>query len=262
MSSCHTPGGRFAMRLDEIHTLWRRELKKAFADKATLLVSAVWPLLLIFLLGIGFDSFVELKGIGISYTEFMGPGIIALMAMGGAVYVGNEMIKDKEGFIKELLVAPISRVSIFVGKILGAMTLSFSIMTIVVVAFLEAIGKLSLASVLWALLFMFLIAFIFYSLSMALAFPFRRSSTYQQIASIIWFAVSFLSGAFFPIKSLPIWMKAVAYANPLTYGIDGLRGQMVGEAAFPVATNLLVLVAFAVFSTILGAALYRKSISA
>lgn len=246
------------MMFSEVYILWRREIKKALADRTTLLISAVWPLFLIFILGIGFDSFVELKGIGTSYTEFLGPGIIAIMAMSGAVYVGDSIIKDKEGFIKELLVAPISRGSIFVGKILGVMTISITIMALVVMVFLEAIGKLSVAPVLWSLVFMFLIAFVFYGASLTMGFLFRRAGSFQQVAALLSFVITFLSGAFFPINELPAWMKAVAYANPLTYGVDGLRGQLVGNSAFPVVADLMVLSVFALVTVCIGAASFRK----
>src|SRR3989338_7620203 len=140
--------------IDEIHTIWRREIKKAMADKGAMAMSIVGALLFIFILGIGLDSFVELKGIESKYSAFLGPGIIALMAMSGAASIGNSMIKEKESFLKELLIAPISRVSIFVGKILGQMTTDFIALIVIVLVFLEFVNPFHLPQ-LFGLLFLF-----------------------------------------------------------------------------------------------------------
>ena len=247
---------------EDIRTIARREVKKVLADKATLLISVIWPLFIIFIIGLGFDSFIEFKGLETTYLAFLGPGIIALMAMGGATYVGNTMINERATFIKELLVAPISRVSIFIGKIIGAMAIDFVIITIVSMIFLEAIGALSIMSVVWTLIFMFLIEFVFYGLSLLMGVFFSRPGTYQQIGGILSFVIISLSGAFFPVANLPIFMKIVSYINPLTYGVDGLRGQLIGVSMFPAAFNIFMLLAFGIATSLLGAFFFRRFLEA
>lgn len=246
------------MKFSEIHAIWRREVKKELADRASLLMGVLFPLFMIFVLGIGFDSFVKLKGIDTSYTAFLGPGIIAIMAMGGAAHVGQSMIKDKESYLKELLVAPISRTSIFIGKILGTMVIRFVMLLIIVLIFLEIIDALSFSSIIWALIFMFLIEFVFYGFNLGLGFFFKRAGTYQQFIGLVNVAIIFLSGAFFPIQNLPTAMKVFVYINPLTYGVDGLRGQLTGVHQFPLAVNVLVLVFAGIVMTGLGAFIFRK----
>ncbi|MBI2664689.1 ABC transporter permease [Candidatus Woesearchaeota archaeon] len=250
------------MRFSEIHTLWRRVIKLSLADKASILLSLVWPLFLIFILGMGFDSFVEFKSVETSYTAFLGPGIIIMMVFAGSAAVGNLIIKDKEGFIRELLVAPISRASIFVGTVLGTMTISFIVMIMVAMVFLEYIGALSVQNLLWTLLFMFLAAFVSYGGSVVISFLFRKPGAYQQFVALFSFVIVFLSGAFFPLKDLPVWMKSLAYANPITYAVDGLRGQLIGIAQFSLAADIFALIGFAVLFTVLGALFFRKSVGA
>ena len=244
--------------IDEIHTIWRREIKKAMADKGAMAMSIVGALLFIFILGIGLDSFVELKGIESKYSAFLGPGIIALMAMSGAASIGNSMIKEKESFLKELLIAPISRVSIFVGKILGQMTTDFIALIVIVLVFLEFVNALTLSAVLWAFVFIFLIEFVFYGFSLFLGYFFSRAGTFQRFYGMLNMGIVFLSGVFFPVQNLPVAMKFIAYINPLTYGADGLRGQLTGVSRIPVEVSIMVLLIYGIAMSVLGAFVFRR----
>jgi ABC-2 type transport system permease protein len=244
----------------EIYAIWLREVKKFLTDKWHLLFSIAWPIFLIFVIGVGIDSFVDVESLGMSYKNFLGPGVIALFSMSGAMTIGNSIIEDKKGYIKELLVSPISRFSIFVGKVLGEMTLNFALTLIVVVFFLIWIESLTFVAVAWAFLFMVLIAFGFYGLGLVLSFLFNKAKSYNLIAGVLITIIIFFSGAFFPIKGLPAWMKAISYINPLTYGVDGLREVMAGSSKFGLMTNLIFLVIFSIVMIFLGSYSFKKAI--
>ena len=246
----------------EIYAIWLREVKKALSDKWSLVVSVILPLVIIFVIGIGIDSFVNLKNLGINYTDFLGPGVIAIMSMGGALSIGHSIIEDKKGFIKEMLVAPISRASIFIGKILGEITVYFVLTLIVVLIFLTFIKSLSLVAVLWTLLFMVLIAFGFYGLGIVLSFLFSKSKTYNVINGLIMSYLIFLSGAFFPVKGLPMFLKIISLVNPLTYGVDALRNIITGYGEFNLFFNLLFLIIFGVLMVAIGSFAFKRTIEA
>jgi len=244
----------------EIYTIWLREIKKALSDKWELIIGIGWPLFLIFVIGIGIDSFVDLKNFGVSYTELLGPGVIAILAMSGAMYIGNSIIEDKKGFIKELLVAPISRYSIFIGKVVGEMTINFSATLIIIIFFLAFIKALNIISLLWALIFMFLLAFGFYGFGIVLSSLFKKTKSYEIITGLIMAFMIFLSGAFFPITNLPSLLRFFVNINPLTYGVDGLRNVLIGFGEFSLAFDLSFLVIFGFIMLVLGSYLFRMSV--
>ena len=244
----------------EIYTIWLREVKKALVDKWQLIISIGWPLFLIFALGIGIDSFVDVSKLGVSYTELLGPGIIAIFAMAGSMSIGNNLIEDNKGFIKELLVAPISRSSIFIGKVLGEMTINLGTTLIAIIIFLYFVQLLSVTSILLSLLFMILIAFGFYGFGIVLSSLFKKTKSYQIITDLLVAVMIFLSGAFFPTENLPFALKIFVFVNPLTYGVDGLRTILVGFGEFGLFIDALVLIAFAIVMLISGSYLFNKSL--
>lgn len=248
------------MRWFEINAIMVRSYKLFLADKSTLVASLIWPLLLIFVIGLGFDSFVNFENIGMSYTEFLGPGIIAYFAMASAMVVGNTFISDRDTVIKELLVAPISRYSIFVGLILGSLVLTVGLMIIISIIFLELIDLLTLSSVFGGVLFMILISFVFYGGSLIISFFAKKVVVYQQfVAFLAWFVV-LSSGMLFPITNLPAWLKIISMINPLTYGVDGLRGVMIGVSEYSILTSVVVLLGWGFMMTIIGAWFFRRSV--
>src|SRR3990167_7274898 len=213
----------------EIYTIWLREVKKALVDKWQLIISIGWPLFLIF-------------------------------ALAGSMSIGNNLIEDNKGFIKELLVAPISRSSIFIGKVLGEMTINLGTTLIAIIIFLYFVQLLSVTSILLSLLFMILIAFGFYGFGLVLSSLFKKTKSYQIITDLLVAVMIFLSGAFFPTENLPFALKIFVFVNPLTYGVDGLRTILVGFGEFGLFIDALVLIAFAIVMLISGSYLFKKSL--
>ena len=248
------------MRWFEIATIWRRELLKFFADPGLIITSIIVPLSSIIILGFGLNQFVQIPGLEIDYLDYFGPGAIAVLSIGAAMFVGFSIIRDKQGYIKELLVVPISRYSILIGKILSEITtqiLTLIASVAVIVLFVlktdrgwEGIG--------WTIFFMFLIVFGFSGFGIVVSSVFRHAKSYNQIMVIIILPIAFLSGAFFPIEGLPSVMKYIAYCNPLTYGVDGIRWSLIGVSNLPILFNTFILFVFTIAMMVIGAKLFEK----
>jgi ABC-2 type transport system permease protein len=241
--------------LSEIYAIWLREMRKALADKGLIVVGLAIPLFLIFAIGAGIDSFVEM-----SYTSFLAPGIIALWVMSTALSSGNSLIEDKHGMLKLLLLAPISRLSIFIGKMLAEILTNFATMLIIVIVFLIASGTLSAVAVGKTAMFMLLLAFSFYGIGLAAASMFSRAKSYQMAFGVLTTAAIIMSGIFFPIQQLPQAMKWFALANPLSYGADGLRGSVTGTSEFGLMLDAAILLSVSVSMVLLGSYAFARSV--
>lgn len=241
------------------YTIWLREIKKFFADKLSLASAFIPPLFLIFILGIGIESFADVKGIDISYTSFLGPGIISIIAVGWGMSTGIEIIEDKRKFVKRLLVAPINRFSILIGKTLGTLTTQL-ILFFIIILILTAYNGFNLTSIPLALFMILLISFGFAGFGMLLASLFKTARAYQQVQGFLMLAIYFLSGAFFPITNLPTLMKNVTYLNPLTYGIDFVRWSLTGLHEINLLVDVMVIFLFSIFTIVYGSYLFDRNL--
>lgn len=235
----------------EIYVIWLRELKKFLAERTNLLAEFIWPIVIIFVLGIGIDSFVNIKEIGVTYTSFLGPGILTLIASGWGMGSGVDIIEDRKRFIKRLLVAPINRFSIIIGKILGSITVQVFVFLAILTA-LVVYNRHGVANIPLTLLMLILISFGFTGLGLLLASAFRSAKSYEKIANFVISALYFLSGAFFPTTSLPPVMKYLAYVNPLTYGVDFVRWSVTGLNEISLLVDMTVVLAFSAAVILLG----------
>lgn len=244
----------------EIYTIVWREVKKFTANKVDLALGFIWPLLLIFILGIGVDSFIEIPGLEINYTAFLGPGILAVIAMASSLSVGLSVVEDRGGFIKELLVAPLRRESIVIGKIIGGILTRFSLLLVVIIVFLAYLNKLDFLNILLAVFVMMLIAFSFYGFGVIVASVFKDVKVFNQIMALFMGVVIFLSGAFFPVGALPGLFKVIVFLNPLSYGVDGLRWALVGFHELNIARDIFVLAVFGSVVTVGSTVLFERSV--
>ncbi|EKD49684.1 MAG: hypothetical protein ACD_63C00070G0002 [uncultured bacterium] len=250
------------MRWHEIATIWTRELKKFWADPGLIVTSIIVPLMGILIIGFGLNRFVKMPGLDIEYLDFFGPGAIAVMSIGAAMFVGFSIIRDKQGYIKELLVVPISHYSILVGKILSEITtqvLTLLVSLSIIVFFFMKTNR-GVEGVLFCVFFMFLIVFGFSGFGIVLSSVFKKAKSYNQIMVIILIPIAFLSGSFFPIDVLPESARWLTFLNPLTYGVDGIRGALIGMTELPILLDIGFLVVFAVAMLIVGAYFFRRGV--
>jgi ABC-2 type transport system permease protein len=220
-----------------------RQLKRYVRSPARVIGSLGQPLLFLIALGFGFGSMFARAGGG-NYINFLAPGIISMAILFNAVFSGIEIIWDRQfGFLKETLVAPVSRLEIVLGRTLGgaivAMAQGFVVFVICLV-FGFRFGN-SLLLLLMAIVFMFLIALLFTSIGTAIGSVLQDMQGFPLIMNFLVMPLFFFSGALFPVRDLPKPLQFALRLNPLTYGVDGLRGALSSAFVFGMATDFIVL---------------------
>ena len=244
------------MEIEIIYTLWLRQIKRYYRSKSRIIGSLGQPLLFLLAFGFGFGPIYQKAGQG-NYIELLAPGIIAMSILFTAVFSGIEIIWDKQfGFLKETLVAPVSRLEIMLGRTLGGATVAFFQGLIVLVISLFVGFKIeSTHMLLTAFLFMALIAILFTALGTAIASVLDDMQGFQLIINFLIMPLFFLSGAIFPIENLPAIITKI---NPLAYGVDGLMGALTNRIHFGFTTDFLVLGTIVVVLMVIGSYLFDK----
>ncbi|MBU6427015.1 ABC transporter permease [Patescibacteria group bacterium] len=241
-----------------IYILWLRQIKRYFRSRSRLIGSLGQPIVFLVALGFGFGP-VFAKAGGGNYIQFLSPGIISMSIMFTAVFSGIELIWDRQfGFLKETMVAPVSRLSIMFGRTLGGATTSFMQGCIVLIITLVIGFRPDLGMVLWGLLFMFGIAIVFTAFGTAVASTMEDMQGFGLIVNLVNMPLFFLSGALFPLNDAPAWIRYIADANPLTYGVDGLRTALTGVTEYGLGLDALVIAAVTVLFLSVGAWLFGK----
>jgi ABC-2 type transport system permease protein len=247
------------MNLDAIYILWLREIKRFIRSKSRIIGSLAFPTLILIIIGTGLNSVFTIGKL--SYIEFIAPGMIGMVLLFSSISFGIMVIWDRQfGFLKEMLVAPISRTSIVVGKALGGVTTSmFQALLFLIVCFAIGIKIPSPLMLLLLFLVMILIAVGFVLVGIAFSSRMKDFHGFSLIMNFVVMPIFFLSGAFFPLDKLPEWLKWFVYIDPLTYGVDALRFCMVNTSSFPIWINLLALIVFGLVATIIGTLLFKTT---
>ncbi len=246
--------------MDIIYTIWLRSMMRYIRSKSRIIGSISMPLFFLLFLGFGLNSVVTIPGLGENYIQFLIPGMVAMSVLFTSVFSGIQIIWDKQfGFLKETLVAPVTRMEIMLGQTLGGATTAViqGIMILVISLFL-GLKVESIAGFLVALMFMVLIGISFTAFGIAIASRMEDMTGFQLIMNFVVFPIFGLSGALFPISSLPAWLSPVTMADPLTYGVEGIRYGLTGVSQVSPLLCFLVLGGFAVIMAVTGAFLFRK----
>lgn len=246
--------------IEVIYILWLRQLKHYWRSKARLIGSLGQPLLFMIAFGFGFGPMYTRASGGANYMDFLAPGIVSMSILFTAVFSGLEVIWDRQfGFLKETLVAPIARTEIMLGKTFGGATIAL-IQGLIVLGLTYLLGFRisSLADFVLGLVFMVLIAIFFAGLGLAIASKMKDMQGFQLIMNFLIMPIFFLSGALFPLENLPAPIYFLSRIDPLTYGVDGLRGAFSGISIFGIYYNLAVIGTLAVLVCAVGAVLFSK----
>ncbi len=243
---------------DSIYTIWLREMIRFTRARSRIISSLAMPFFWMIFIGIGLGSSVTLPGV--DYITFLAPGILGMIILFTSMFSGLSVIWDRQfGFLKEILVAPVSRTCIMLGKTLGGATVAL-INALLMLLLAAAIGAVSIGlGVFPALLFMLLTAVCFVSIGLIIASRMRSMEGFQMIMSFIIMPIFFLSGALFPLSNAPAWMRYASYFDPLTYGVDGLRASLVGVNFLPVWVDFTALACFSVLLLMIGSYVFSKS---
>jgi ABC-2 type transport system permease protein len=242
-----------------IYTIWFREALRYIRYRSRILSSIVTPLLWLLIFGTGLGSAIRFAGIAGSYKAFIFPGIIGQTILFTSIFSGVSVIMDRQyGFLKEIMVAPVSRPSIVFGKALGIGTAS--IIQGVILLLLSFVVGVQMTPLIFIASFLLMIP-----ISVGLAGVGLLIATFTDsmegfnlIMSFIVLPMFLLSGALFPVTGLPSFLQVAVYLDPLTYGVDALRQVIIGQGALPLYESTFVVVGFAVFTIVLAAILFSK----
>lgn len=242
-----------------IYILWLREVKRYVRSRAQIVASLGQPLLYLLALGFGLGPVFQKSGNG-SYLQFIAPGVIGMTVLFSSIFSGMGLLWDRQfGFLKETLVAPVPRISIVIGKTLGGVTVAMSQGTLVAIACLiTGFRPTSVAGMASAIGYMILIALVFAGLGTAIGSKLQDLQGFQLIMNFLVLPIFFLSGALFPLDHLPKVLGAITSADPLSYGIDGLRGSLIGITHFGLLLDFAVLGAVAVVLLSIGSYLFSQ----
>ncbi|MBI4304368.1 MAG: ABC transporter permease [Chloroflexi bacterium] len=242
-----------------MYILWLRQVKKYFRAKSRMVGALGQPLLFLVAFGFGFGQVFRQAGQG-NYIQYLGPGVIMMSILFTAVFSGIDLIWDRQfGFLKETMVAPVPRWQIMLGKTLGGATVA-AFQGLVVFLLTLVVGFRFHSALMLPLgaLFAILVAIIFTSLGVAIASRIENMQGFQLIMNFLVMPIFFLSGALFPLQGLPAAMNIVIKIDPLTYGIDGLRGALINVSTFGIVTDLVVMVILAIVLLGIGSYLFER----
>jgi ABC-2 type transport system permease protein len=240
--------------MEVIYILWLREVKKYLRSRAQILASLGQPLMYLLALGFGLGPVFAKSGQG-SYLQFIAPGVVSMSILFTSVFSGVGLLWDRQfGFLKETLVAPVPRLQIMAGRTLGGATIAMLqgslVLAVCLIAGFRPIGWQAIPT---ALMFMALIAIVFAALGTAIGSTLRDMQGFQLTMNFLVMPTFFLSGALFPLANLPTALKVATRIDPLSYGIDGLRGALIGSSHFAMGVDAAILVGVAACFLVLGA---------
>ena len=210
-------------------------------------------------LGFGLGPVFQKAGQG-SYLQFVAPGVIAMSVLFSSIFSGIGLLWDRQfGFLKETLVAPVPRLQIMAGRTFGGATVAIiQGLLVVIICLIAGFRPAHVSTLPLAVLFMALISVVFAALGTAIGSTLQNMQGFQLIMNFLVMPIFFLSGALFPLNDLPKGLVIATTIDPLTYGIDGLRGAFIGVSHFSVVTDVVVLAGVGAIFIGLGARAFSK----
>ena len=236
-----------------------RELLRFVSERSRMLSSFAMPLLFLVIFGAGFNRAIGVLAPGVHYIQFMFPGIVAMSVLMSSLFAGISVVWDREfGFLKEILVAPLARTGIVLGKAVGGtgVALGQALTLLVLAPFLGV--NLSVGLVLALIPVVVLLSLGLSGLGILIASFMQSQQGFQLLIQILIFPLIFLAGVFFPVNNVPLWMEVISKVNPLTYGVDAIRQVFLGSdtgLGVTVLGHTLGLGAEVLMVAVLGAAL-------
>ncbi|MEM3399897.1 MAG: ABC transporter permease [Candidatus Micrarchaeia archaeon] len=236
------------VELYAVHAIWLREAKVFLREKERIASSILSPLLWLFIFGSGMG-----ESISGDYRAFIFPGILCMSVLFVSMFYGLYIIWDRRlDFLKEVLVAPVSRSSIFFGKVLGGVT--DAMLHALFLLFIGAVFviPISPSAFLLSLVFLFMIAFAMTGLGLIIGANMKSQEGFSLVVNFVMWPMFFFSGALFNISNLPSFLKPISSINPLTYGVDALRVILLGSGSFPLIFDATVIFLFIIITSVIG----------
>jgi len=241
-----------------VYILWLREVKKYLRSRTQIVASLGSPIMYLGVLGFGLGPVFQRAGEG-SYLQFMAPGVIGMTVLFSSMFSGIALLWDRQfGFLKETLVAPVPRLWIMAGRTLGGATVATAQgLLIFLVSLVAGFRPVSLWALPVALAVLVLTAVVFAALGTAIGSTLKDMQGFQLVMNFMVMPIFFLSGALYPLANLPKALAVLTRLDPLTYGVDGVRGALIGVTHFGIAFDALALAGVAVL--LLGVGAWRFS---
>lgn len=245
--------------MNAIYILWLREMKRYVRSRVQMIVSLAQPALYLLALGFGFGPVFERAGSG-SYLQFMAPGVIGMTVLFSSVFSGVAMLWDRQfGFLKETMVAPVPRLYVMIGRTLGGATVAMiQGLLILAVCLIAGFRPQHWLAIPLAFVFVALIAIVFAALGSAMGSVIKDMQGFQLIMNFMVMPMFFLSGALYPLSHLPKVLSIITQIDPLSYGVDGLRGTLIGLWHFSYFLDMVLLGGLGVIFLMTGAYLFSR----
>jgi ABC-2 type transport system permease protein len=245
--------------MSTIYIMWLRQMIRYFRSPSRIIGSLAQPLLYMVAFGFGFGALFRLAGQG-DYISFLAPGIIAMSILFTAIFSGMELIWDRQfGFLKETLVAPVSRLNVMIGRTAGGATVAtLQGLIVLVIALAFGFRPGNWLMVVPAVGAMFLVAFLFTALGTWFATMLADFQGFQLIMNFLVLPMFFLSGAMFPLDMVPGGLRIAANLDPLSYGVDAFRGLLGGASHYGVGLDIAVLGGITLAIVVLGARAFSR----
>ena len=261
--------GPIARNRRAVLMVWRRDVIRLFRMPTRIISGIAQPLLFLFVLGAGLENAIGSRGAaGLDYQQYLFPGILAMSVLTSALFSAIAIVWDREfGFMREMLVAPVSRATLVLGKALGGGTVSV-VQGVVLVAVAPLVGvSLSVGSFFAMLGLLLLLAFSLTAFGIVIASRMQRMESFQMVMALVMQPMLFLSGAIFPLVALPDWLGVVTRLNPATYGVDAIRRVVLPSAApltlfdwvVPIWADALITLTFGAAMLTLAVKLFAKT---
>jgi len=238
--------------LNTVYTLWLREMLRYKRSRSRIIGSLATPLFFLVIMGSALGSTMTLRS-G-RYIDYMAPGIIGMSILFSSLMGGVSIIWDREfGFLKEILVAPVSRIYTALGKATGGVTAAIIQGTLLmVISGYIGVNYVSVIGQLFCILIMFIMGLGFIGLGITLASRIDSHEGFQMMMTFLTFPMLMASTAFYPMENLPSWLAIPVRLNPLTYGIEAMRWSLIGVSEVPLMRSMIVIIIFASVMLTLG----------
>jgi ABC-2 type transport system permease protein len=224
VAAVRIPAGGLRHELRAASVVWQREMIRFSRDRARVVSSLVQPVLFLFVLGGGLSSIVQAGTGSVDFKTFLFPGVLATSVLFTAAFSGISMVWDREfGFLREMLVAPVSTAAILTGKCVGGATVA-TLQSLILLALAGTVGVPYDVVMLVELVgLLFLMAFMITALGLLLASRIKTIQAAMPMVQLIITPLMFLSGALFPLSGLPRWLTVLTHVNPMTYAVEPMR---------------------------------------
>ena len=231
-------------------TLWWREVVRFYRQRTRVVGVIASPIVFWLVIGSGFGTSFRAGGAGQHYLDYFYPGALIMIVLFTSIFTMMSVIEDrKEGFLLSVLVAPVSRSAIVLGKVMGGTTLA-TVQGLIFLVFAPLVGvHIGFAGLLLVALTVFLVSFALTALGFAIAWPMDSSQAFHAIINLFLIPLWLLSGALFPLSGASGWLRALMWINPLTYGVEALRDLLypASQGEFPLTASMATLVLFSLF---------------